>query len=306
MDEAGLVEWMGWGAEELERRSPVPVRVLAHSDALHDDLAAQIIAEVEVARLESRPARLILPVGPVRHYQTVAAHCNRKRIRWQHCHLFLMDEYCDWQGQRIPPAHPLSFLGFFLRELVAQLDAELRPPLEQIYVPNPRRLDDVADAIAAVGGIDACFGGIGIHGHVAFNEPPLAPWLHVRPEEYRACPPRLLTLNPETVVMNAARGAGGYLPALPPMAVTLGMREIFGARRIRLYCQGGAWQRAILRIALFGSPDAPAASSAAKDGDPWAAGEDVRYPVTLLRRHPDLAITTDVETAQPVRLRIQV
>jgi glucosamine-6-phosphate deaminase len=145
-----------------------------------------------------------------------------------------------------------------------------------------------------VGGIDTCYGGIGIHGHVAFNEPPLGPWQQVSAEEFRHSGTRLVALNAETVVMNASRALGGYLPALPPMAVTIGMREIGAARRIRLTCQGGSWQRAILRIALFGSPNTA--------GDPadLHAGEDVRYPVTLLRAHADLEIAADMETAQPI------
>ena len=86
--------------------------------------------------------------------------------------------------------------------------------------------------------------------------------------------------------MNASRGASGNFAALPPMAVTLGMKDILGARRIRLYCQGGVWQRTVLRLALFGSPG-------------HADGEDVNYPVTLLHAHPDFALVTTVETAQP-------
>lgn len=66
----------------------------------------------------------------------------------------------------------------------------------------------------------------------------------------------------------------------PPMAVTLGMRDILAARRIRLYCQGGAWQRTVLRIALLGD-------------------EDVDYPVTLLQDHPDYNIIATEETGQP-------
>jgi glucosamine-6-phosphate deaminase len=62
------------------------------------------------------------------------------------------------------------------------------------------------------------------------------------------------------------------------MAVTLGMKDIVNARRIRLYCQGGAWQRTVLRIALLGE-------------------ESVEYPVTLLQNHPDFAIFTDEDTA---------
>jgi glucosamine-6-phosphate deaminase len=64
------------------------------------------------------------------------------------------------------------------------------------------------------------------------------------------------------------------------MAVTLGMRDILRARRLRLYCQGGEWQRTVLRFALLGE-------------------EDVDYPVTLAQGHSDYRIITDKNTAQP-------
>jgi glucosamine-6-phosphate deaminase len=80
--------------------------------------------------------------------------------------------------------------------------------------------------------------------------------------------------------MNSIRATGGNPAAMLPMAVTLGMRDILAARRIRLYCQGGTWQQSVLRIALMGDAD-------------------VDYPVTLLQDHPDYAIVTTQETAQP-------
>jgi glucosamine-6-phosphate deaminase len=157
-----------------------------------------------------------------------------------------------------------------------------------VHFPDPRALDAAAEAIEAAGGVDTCYGGLGVHGHVAFNEAPISRWYDVSVEEYRASGTRLLPLAEETVVLNGTRGAGGYFPALPPMAVTLGMAQIAGARRIRLYCNGGEWQRAILRIACFGSPRAGAVE-----------GKDVHYPVTLLRRHADFALVADAATAQP-------
>ena len=67
------------------------------------------------------------------------------------------------------------------------------------------------------------------------------------------------------------------------MAVTLGMRDILAARKIRLYCAGGARHSAVFRIA--------------------AAGEvSVDYPATLIQGHPDAVIHTDEATAQPIRL----
>ena len=64
----------------------------------------------------------------------------------------------------------------------------------------------------------------------------------------------------EQLLVRSKKLYGGAIPsgnaaALPPMAVTLGMRDILAARRLRLYCQGGAWQRTVLRIALLGKMD---------------------------------------------------
>jgi glucosamine-6-phosphate deaminase len=190
-----------------------------------------------------------------------------------------MDEYCDWQGRAAPLDHPLSFAGFMHRVVFDQLAAELRPPLDQVHFPDPLNLDWISQRIEAVGGIDTCYGGLGYHGHVAFNEPPISRWYTITPEQFRNSLTRIVALAPETIVMNSARSTGGNPALLPPMAVTLGMRDILSSRRIRLYCQGGSWQRTVLRIALMGD-------------------EDVAYPVTLLQNHPDYRIITDENTAQ--------
>lgn len=278
-------------AEALPAHSPVPITLLPNVDALHAHFARAIADEIKANNAGGRPTRLILPVGPVGQYPLLAAICNRERIGWTTCHIFFMDEYCDWQGRWVDAAHPLSFRGTAQRMLFAALDAELALPVAQCHFPDPRALDAIGDAMAAVGGVDTCYGGIGIHGHVAFNEAPISRWYNVGPAEFKASRTRLLALAEETMVMNASRAAGGYFPALPPMAVTLGMAEILAARRIRLYCNGGVWQRAILRIALFGSPTAGA------HGD--SAGEDAAWPVTLLRHHPDFALVADAESAAP-------
>jgi hypothetical protein len=58
------------------------------------------------------------------------------------------------------------------------------------------------------------------------------------------------------------------------MAVTLGMRDLLDAARIRLYTDGGAWKQTILRILLFSEPT-------------------VDYPVTLVHEHPDVHVVAD-------------
>jgi glucosamine-6-phosphate deaminase len=273
-------------AAELITASPLPLTILPDLEALFVHFAQSIADEIALNNQANRPTRLILPVGPVGQFPVLAALCNRKAISWGTVHVFFMDEYCDWQGRLIPAEHPLSFRGFAQRALFDQLRPELAPPPAQIHFPDPVQIEAISAAIEAVGGIDTCYGGVGIHGHIAFNEPPISRWYTITPAEFKASKTRLVQLAPETVVMNAARAASGDFAALPPLAVTLGMADIFRARRIRLYCQGGVWQRAVLRLALFGSPATP-------------DGADVSYPVTLLRNHPDLAIVTELNTAQP-------
>jgi glucosamine-6-phosphate deaminase len=267
-------------AEDLAAASPVPLTVLPDLDDLFTHFARAILDEIVENNRAGRPTRLILPVGPVGQYPILARLANEEGVSWRDVHVFTMDEYCDWQGRAIPVDHPLSFEGFIRRTLFEQLRPELRIPENQLHVPDPRHLDRASAEIERIGGIDTCYGGVGIHGHIAFNEPPISRWTTVSVDEFKQSLTRIVALAPETIVMNSSRAAAGNFAALPPMAVTLGMRDILGARRVRLYCQGGVWQRTVLRIALFGS-------------------EEVAYPVTLLRSHPDFAIVTDENTAQP-------
>jgi len=65
------------------------------------------------------------------------------------------------------------------------------------------------------------------------------------------------------------------------MAVTIGMREIASARKIRLFLAGGERHRAIFRQTLLGEPTSD-------------------YPSTLLQGHPDCVIHTDEATARPI------
>jgi len=274
-----LAPYLSLPVDELLKSTKVHLEILPDLDALYFHFARSIADEIKSNNQAGRPTRLILPVGPVGQFPVLARICNQEGISWKHVFTFNMDEYCDWQGRAIAPDHPLSFRGHIQQQLFDRLDPELSIPPDQIHFPDPLNLDWISRRIETVGGIDTCYGGIGYHGHVAFNEPPISRWYKLTPDEFRASLTRLVALAPETVVMNSIRATGGNPAAMPPMAVTLGMRDILAARRIRLYCQGGAWQRTVLRIALMGD-------------------EDVDYPATLLQGHADYAIITTRDTAQ--------
>lgn len=260
--------------------------VVADAPAVHQAFArwlADFIAERNAA---GQPTRLILPVGPTLGYPLLAEICNSERISWADVKIITMDEYLDWTGRPVPVDHPLSFTGFMQRFL-ASLDEELRPPSGAYVWPDPFEIDRVADFIEHIGGIDACLGGIGIHGHVAFNEPPISRFAQISLEEFADSPTRVVSLAPETLVMNASRAQGGRFDDFPTLAVTIGMREILGARRIRLFCEGGIWQQEAILRAVSGR-------------------EELAYPVSLLARHADAAIVADELSAAKANARLSV
>jgi glucosamine-6-phosphate deaminase len=267
--------------EELELRARLKFRLFHDIPALLGHFARSIAEEIRARNERGEPTRLILPVGPVAHYPILVEITNRERISWKNVFIFQMDEFLDWQGRPIPLSHPLSFTGFLRAKLLRQIDEELRPPLEHHCAPDPFRIDEISERIRAAGGVDVCYGGVGYHGHVAFNEPPNTRWRRISEQELRESLTRVVTLGSDSIVVQSIGSAGGNAAAIPPMAVTLGMKDILASRKIRLYCAGGERHRAVFRIAVAGEVSTD-------------------YPVTLVQRHADALVHTDRATAEPI------
>ena len=269
--------------DALRAQARLRFRLLPDRTALLNDMADALLDEVRAHNRRNEPTRLILPVGPVAHYRRVVDVSNRERVSWRNVHVFGMDEFLDWQGRPIPQEHPLSFEGHLRREVFARLDPQLRIPDEQIVFPHPFRIDEASERIRAVGGIDCCFGGIGYHGHVAFNDPPLSRWYEISVEELRRSLTRVVMLGDDSIVVQSIHSSGGNSSAIPPMAVTLGMRDILASRKIRLYCTAGERHRTVFRISVAG-------------------GVTSAYPSTLVQGHPDAEVVTDEATASPIKI----
>lgn len=282
----GYTELTGWSLDELRRRARTRFRLVEDIPTLLADFACSIADEVQAANREGRPARLILPVGPVKQYPILVEITNRERISWRNVWVFQMDEFLDWQGRPLADGHPLSFTGYLKRELFGKIDADLRMPADHHVVPHPFRIDEFSETLERVGGADCCFGGIGYHGHVAFNEPPISRWHRVSVEEMRESLTRVVALGDDSIVVQSIHSAGGNSHAIPPMAVTCGMRDILASKKIRLYCAAGERHRAIFRIAVAGDVTTD-------------------YPVTLVQGHADAEVVTDDATAAPVEVGLR-
>ena len=251
------------------------LEVVASLDDLHRHFARDLADTIAANNLRDRPTVLIVPWGPVPQYPIFCEIANAESISMKQCWFFFMDEYCDQTGHVVPTSHPESFRAA-AADVWEDTREDLRIPESQVIFPDHENVGCLEQMMSDAAGIEACYGGIGIHGHVAFNEPG-AGVAHTGP--------RLVDLNDYTITINAIRsGVGGDLENFPRRAVTIGMRNILGARKIRLYCRndipGLQWANTVLRLAVFGAP-----------------GDD--YPVTHIREHPDWRVVTDLNTAAP-------
>ena len=90
-----------------------------------------------------------------------------------------------------PAGTSAHFRGFMHGHSTGCLTRPAPPPETASFPipanPRPRPI------IQARGGVDCCFGGIGINGHVAFNEPP-EPGEEICSEAFAALPSRVLSL----------------------------------------------------------------------------------------------------------------
>jgi glucosamine-6-phosphate deaminase len=266
-------------ASELGHGTPVAVRVAGADMAeLGRDMARVMLEEIEAAQSRGRPATFIVPVGPVDQFPILAQLINERHVDCRGVCLINMDEYLTDDDRPISREHPLSFVGFMDRLFYDRLDPQLAPRPENRVFPHPAVCEDIQAVIDYRGGVDVCFGGIGINGHIAFNEPPEA-GEKVTVDEFAQRPTRALSLTRETRTINSVT-VGGEISIIPRRAITVGMRECLAARKMRFYCNR-PWQSAVVRRVLHGPITAAC-------------------PASLLRTHADATITvTDYVAAPP-------
>ena len=177
-----------------------------------------------------------LPTGssPIGMYKKLIQAYNEKRVSFKNVVTFNMDEYVG-----LPAEHPESYHSFMHNNLFKYVDC----PNENIHILNGNAPDLEAECasyerqIKEAGGIDLFIGGVGVDGHIAFNEPGSSLSSRTRQK----------TLTKETRIVNS-RFFGNDMNKVPAYALTVGVGTVMDAREVMVLVNGHAKARALQAV----------------------------------------------------------
>ena len=166
-----------------------------------------------------------------------------------------LDEYVGLDG-----SNDQSYRYFMNKNLFEHINIDIN----NTYVPNGCAVDLAGegrkydDHIAELGGIDLQLLGIGLDGHIGFNEP----------DKYFVKSTHVVDLHDSTIKANSRFFAN--IDEVPKKAITMGMVSIMQAKKILLIASGKE-KRDILEKAFYG-PITP------------------EIPASILQLHPDITV----------------
>ncbi|HFR3751965.1 TPA: glucosamine-6-phosphate isomerase, partial [Streptococcus suis] len=243
-------EYYNFSKSELENHSRIPLIIKKNNEEIFISLALEMVELIKENNKKNEKTVIICPVGPVGHYPHFVRLVNQFKIDLSDVWFINMDEYLSEDLHWIDVVHPLSFRGFMQKTVYSQIHPTLIMPEEQRIFPDPLDIDLISNKIKELGKIDLCIGGIGLNGHIAFNEPDST----LTVQEFLKLESRVLPISVETKVMNCLTELKGAVEEVPNYCVTIGMSEIFQAKKIRLAVFRD-WHHAVIRKTVCSKPD---------------------------------------------------
>ncbi len=206
---------------------------------------AQLIADT----VRAKPRSVLgLSTGktPEGVYDRLATLHKEQKLDFSFATTFNLDEYLG-----IPSSDPQSFRSTMDRQLFSKINIKR----ENTHLPHGMASDVESECAAYekrimdAGGIDIQLLGIGLNGHLAFNEPMSSLTSRTRPK----------SLTPETRAQNAP--FFGSLDKVPARAITMGVGTILDSRWCILLATGSSKAEILLK-AIEGPMSAAVTASA--------------------------------------------
>ncbi len=241
LDESLLADAAKLTAEDLLQLSRPGFTVRIY-DTLQELYCAEAMEYIEAWQQSTpdNPAGICGPIGPTEQLPLVATIVNGLGLNLGKvdAHFWGMDEWIE-DGKPVATDHPLSFAKADMEMCFNRIKPELAMPKANLHFPTD------LDAYSATYDQVRCVlmqGGQGEVKHWAFNDPPKREGAYVdappAPEEYRKLGTRVTDLHPMTVIQNARTSGGGYVPAVPTCAATVGPVETWKAERVSIWHPG--------------------------------------------------------------------
>ena len=193
--------------------------------------------------------------SPVGTYKRLITDNQAGKIDFSTVTSVNLDEYVGLDG-----SNDQSYRYFMNHNLFDHINIDK----QKTFVPNGCAADLKAEGeaydamIRDLGGIDLQLLGIGLDGHIGFNEP----------DYYFTGPTHEVKLDESTIRANARFFASE--DEVPKTAITMGMQSIMQAKKVLLIANGAA-KKAIIEKAFFGPIDP-------------------QVPASILQLHPDVTV----------------
>lgn len=217
-------------------------------------------------QINAKPSSVLgLATGstPIGMYKELASLYRENKVDFSQITTFNLDEYYPIQKDNNQSYH------YFMRD---NLFKHINIDINKTNLPNGEAADvlqeceDYENKIKAAGGIDLQLLGIGLNGHIGFNEPAAS----IRPKT------SLFRLDDSTINANARFFANR--DEVPEQAISMSIKTIMMAKKILLLVSGDKKAK-IIKEAVYG------------DITPI-------LPASLLQLHQDVVIVLDKEAGQ--------
>lgn len=228
--------------------------------------AAQIFAE-EIRRKPNLVLGLATGSTPVGTYQELIRMHNEEGLDFSKVVSFNLDEYYG-----LTPDNPQSYNYFMFENLFNKINIKR----ENIHIPDGTASDienyckEYDSQIEKFGGIDLQLLGIGVNGHIGFNEP----------ADELIVGTHLTDLTEDTIKANSR--FFDSIDQVPTKAITMGLGSIMKAKKILLLASGKS--------------KAPIIAKLLKDGV-----VTTKNPSSFLLLHPNTTIILDEDAASEIK-----